>query len=93
MGEIAVAVLKWLIRMSIVIAGIFSFVAVLNIATSMILVNLNQNVLTDIFAVIQIWLPFNLNVLLLWLIASSTAFILYRLSLASIIWINRLIGE
>lgn len=92
MGEIVIQVLKWTFRVTFILAGIFAFVVVLNLATSMIFVSLNQNALSDVFAMIQIWLPFNLNVVLVWLIAASTAYITYKLSIMAITWLNRLLG-
>lgn len=92
MGDIVINLLKWTMRITFVIAGIFAFIVVLNLAVSMIFVTLNQNVLSDLLAMVQIWLPFNLNVVFVWLIAASTAFIAYKLSVMAISWINRLLG-
>lgn len=93
MGEILIAVLKWSIRIAFVLSGIFAFIIILNLSISLIFVTLNQSVLGDLFAIIQLWLPFNLNVLLAWLLAASTAYISYKLAVMSISWVNRVIGK
>lgn len=93
MGELVVFIIKWVVRVAFVMAGVFAFIVVVNLATSLIFVALNQNVLSDLFALIQMWLPFNLSVLLAWLTTASIAFITYKLAVMSLSWLNRILGQ
>ena len=93
MPELASQLLKWTARLGLTIAAITLFLFIVNFATSLIFVTLNQNVLSDIFLLVQQWLPFNLNVVLLWFVTASIAYLMYRLALAAFIWINRFVGE
>lgn len=93
MATAALVLLKWTISLAFVIAAIFAFIVLLNLGLSMTLVTLNQNVLSDIFALVQMYLPFNLSVLLLWVVSASVAFISYKLAVMSIAWINRVMAK
>lgn len=90
--RVALQILKWAIRLTFVAGGAFALAAILIYASSLILVSLNAGVLADLFAIIQIWLPFNLNVMLTWLMIATTLLILYKLAVMAITWINRFVG-
>ena len=85
--------LKWTIRLSIVIAAIIVFIALMSFGISFQSAILNQNILSDLLALIQVWLPFDLNVVLLWMTTVITLYILYMLARAAVIWLNRVIGN
>lgn len=93
MAEAAVQFLKIAVRISFVFAGILAFIMLLNFAYGFVFVTLNQNVLSDLFVMVQAWTPFNLGVLLSWIVASSTIYMTYRLTVASIAYVSRLVGH
>lgn len=93
MGETAVAVAKWALKISFFSAIAIALMILLGVVTSYIVVGFNTSVLNDIFGLIQIWLPFNLNVLLVWLAVATTAYLAFRLSLMVFNIIDQYIGR
>lgn len=77
-------IVRQTVKIGFVLSMIFAFVIVLNIIISTLAVGVNHGVLADIFAMIQMWLPFNLNVVLLWLLTAATLYIGYRLTVVAI---------
>jgi len=65
------------------------FIALVTIIISGILVSLNGTVLMDLFYMTQMWLPFNLNVILTWAITITVAYFVYRVAL----WAFTFVGE
>jgi len=92
-GLIGITVLKWSVKLVVVLVAIFAFIVILNFALSMIFTSVNGNVLGDIFALVQMFLPFNLNVILFWITAGASAFILFKISLLAIVFINDILGD
>lgn len=93
MGEVVVSVAKWALKITFFSALILAIIVVIGLITSYLVLGFNTSVLSDIFGVIQIWLPFNLNVLLLWLAVSATAYFGYRIALMSYNMLNSFIGK
>lgn len=91
MTDIVSMILRWALRIGILTTSIFAFIVVLNLASSLLFVTLNQNALSDIFALIQIWLPFNLTVILSWFTTATLAYIVYRLSRVAFNFIDDLV--
>lgn len=85
-------ILSWAIKLAFVMAGVFAFIVVLNMGASLLRVALNGNIVSDILAMIQMWMPFNLNSLLAWITTSVTIYFTYRLTVAAIIWLERFLG-
>lgn len=61
--------------------AVFAFVSIMTIVVSALLVTLNIAVLNDIVAIVQIWLPFNLVLMITWLLTVSFAYLAYRLAI------------
>lgn len=91
--QVAIEVAKWIFRLGFIVAGVVAFVVLLNLGLSFFFVALNATVLADLFALLQMWLPFNLNALLGWVVAASAAYIVYRLAVIAIAYLNKLIGD
>jgi len=66
-----------------------ALVLFLNVVISSISIVLNASVLGDIVAIIQIWTPFNIGVILNWLIAVSGLYLTYRMALLTLELINK----
>lgn len=92
MGDLASSVFKWSIKFGFFTGVIASFVILLNIGLSMVFVTLNGNVLSDLFGLIQIGLPFNLSVLLGWLTAIIAVYVTYRLALYALTLLDVYLG-
>lgn len=86
------ALSKIMLRASMFLAAVTAFIIVLNLAISGFGIALNQSVLNDLFAMLQMWLPFNLNSVLIWITTSVIAYLSYRIILAGVIWIHRVLG-
>lgn len=84
---------KILLRASLFLGAVTAFIVVLNLAISGFGIALNQSVLNDLFGMVQMWLPFNLNSILIWITTSGIAYLTYRAVLAGVIWINRILGN
>lgn len=77
MPEVVLTVLKWLLKASFFIAIALSFIGMTGLIVQYMVVTFNATVLAEVFGMIQLWLPFNLNVILIWMGLSVTAYILY----------------
>lgn len=93
MGDFVVNVLRWTISLPFILAGLFAFIVLLNLAISIVGVTINQSVLGDLFAMIQMWLPFDLNAVLWWFTTASSAYFIYRLAIAGISWVHKFVGN
>lgn len=81
MGEIAVTVAKWALKISFFSSIAIALMILFGVLTSYLVAGFSLPVLTDVFAFVQVWLPFNLNVILIWLGLAATAYLIFRLSL------------
>jgi len=93
MGEIAVAIVKWTFRITFIIGVLIGIISLISVITTYMIVGFNTTVLSDIFGIIQIWLPFNLNIVLVWLSITATAYITYRLAIMSFTLLNTFVGK
>lgn len=91
--SVAIQAMKWTFRFGFIMAGISAFIILFNLGLSLVFVTLNNNVLTDLLGFLQLWLPFNLNTLLGWLMTVTIAYFLYRLSVVAIAYMNKLVGD
>lgn len=93
LGDIA----KWILIVSIKVgfwaSVVFTFLPILTIVISGILISLNGSVVMDLFYLIQMWLPFNFNVLLLWCLTAVLAFCIYWLAVKVYTLVVILISE
>ena len=93
MGEIAIAILRMTAKYVFFIAMITSFIIVLNLILSTVFIGFNAGVFSDLTAIVSMWLPFNLSTVMIYLMATSTAYIMYRLSVKSVVWLNGFLGK
>lgn len=93
MGEIAINLLKWTFRIAFIGAVVLAIIAILSIITNYLIIGFNQSVLADIFSLIQIWLPFNLNIVLLWITIAGTAYLAYKTAIMSYVLLNTFLGK
>lgn len=89
----AIAFIKIGTRAVFVIAVILSFSALLMTSINLISVAINGSVLADIGAMIQVWLPFNLNAMTSWLFLTSALYFAYRLAIYISTLVNGIIGN
>lgn len=92
MGDFVVALLRWTVNIPFVLASIFAFVVLFNLILSMTSVSINQSVLGDLFALVQMWLPFNLSVVLIWFTTATIAYIAFRVSIWAHNYVMRFLG-
>jgi len=93
MGEVAVTIAKWALKISFFAATAIALIIIIGLITTYLVIGFNVSVLSDIFALVQIWLPFNLNVLLLWIAVSATSYLTYRVSLMAYNLITSYLGR
>jgi len=80
MGEIAINVVKWAAKIGFWSATVLAFIAVLNFIISGTQTVANQSVIGELIGIVQMWLPFNLNVVFAWLITAGGLFMTYKIA-------------
>lgn len=93
MGELIVNIIKWTIRIALVITIITAVLVLMTYIITLLNITTSNTVISDIHAIIQIWLPFNLSVVLTWAVTAGTAYITYRLAIYTMTVINLFIGK
>lgn len=88
MGEVVIKIAKWALTLAFIITISVAVLALMAIIASYMIIGFNMNVLTDIMSLIQMWLPFNLNVIMAWIAIAGTAYLAYLLSLKAFLLIN-----
>ena len=80
MGEVAVNIIKWAVKIGFWSATIFAFVTLITFIISGFNVVLNQSVIGELIGIMQIWLPFNFGTVITWLLTASIMYLTYRLA-------------
>lgn len=88
MGEVVTKIFILMGKIAFYAISIFALTVILTIVLSAIMVGLNFGVINDIVAIIQMWLPFNLGVIIAWLLTVSLAYLAYRLSVIAINYVD-----
>jgi len=91
MSDAAVSLFKITIKGSFVFGVIMAFIVVFNVFINGLLVGLNAGVLTDIFAIVSIWMPFNLGMVITWLLTVSLLFLTYRAMMVAFDFVARVL--
>lgn len=93
MGQAAISVFSWTVKIGFLMAMVTAYIALLNIVILLLDVGINPTVLGDLTALIQMWLPFNLNAIFWWFTTIINAYIVYRLTMAAYAYINSFLGN
>lgn len=93
MADAAVTLLKITVRTTFLIGAIMMFIIILNIFINAMLVSLNGNILSDIFAMVSMWMPFNLGTVLVWLLSVGLMFLGFRLLMVAFNFLNKVLGH
>lgn len=93
MGEVVITVAKWILKFAYFTAVLLSFMVIISLITTWLVVGFNMGVLSDIFALVQLWLPFNLNILLAWIGVTVSAYVTYRVLVMSFNMLNAWLGK
>ena len=93
MGDLVVFILKTTLKVPFILIVIGSFIAILNLALGMSLVLINNSALGDLFALVQMWLPFNLSTITVWFTTITIAYLTYRLSLVGLSFLHQFFGR
>ena len=80
MGEIIMKIVKWTALITIISSMLFTFSALMFFILSGLVIVLSASVISDIFAIIQIWLPFNLVPVMLWLFTIASLYLTYKVA-------------
>lgn len=80
MVEIIIKSITWTVLIGFFAGMALSLIALVLFAFGLLSVALNGSILADIFNVIQIWLPFNLDELLVWVFTASGLYLSYKLA-------------
>lgn len=92
-GQSIIMILKVAFRTSFVVGAIVAFLAVFGLGVSTLAVALNAGILADLIALVQIWLPFNLVPILMWLITVALAYLYYRLLLMALFFVQNVLND
>lgn len=93
MGEVAVSIFKSIVKVGALVAVISGLIVMLTVIVSGINVLLNKTVIMDLLSMVQVWAPFNLDPIILWLGTSVSLFMVYRMSLTAYAMINSVMGK
>lgn len=96
MGEgvgAVIQVAKWSLKITFIMACILAVLVIIGVITTYFVVVLNATLLGEIFGVVQIWLPFNLNIILIWMAVAGTAYLGYRLAMMAYNLLNSWLGR
>ena len=78
-GDIIVFIFKMSIRVIFLFMVIAAFLVFMSLLMTFLYTTLNVNVLSDLFTLLQMWLPFNLEVLLTWFSVAVFGFLYFKL--------------
>lgn len=92
MGDLVTSIIKWTVRILVGIVALTALVSLLGFIYSMVFIQLNNNFLTDLVILLQVWLPFNLSVVFLWFTTVGLLYVFYRLTIWCIQFINSIVG-
>jgi len=93
MGEVIITVAKWILKFAYFTAILLSFMVLISLITTWLVVGFNMGILSDIFGLVQLWLPFNLNILLAWIGVAVSAYVTYRVLVMSFNMLNAWLGK
>lgn len=96
MGEIAqlaVTAFKWGLRIHFAVMVISLLLLILSYIFFAFKTAYNVTVLAEIMALIQIWLPFNLGVVIAWITSVAGAIVAYRVNMWGYTWITSIVGK
>lgn len=88
MAELAYKIMVIMAKLAFYSVMTFSVLTLITIVSSALMIALNFGVINDVIGLIQMWLPFNLGVVILWILTASFAFLTYRLSVLAVSYIN-----
>lgn len=80
MGEIIKWIFVFMIKVGFWASIIFTFFPLLTVLIATLLIALNDSIILDLYYMIQMYLPFNFNVILLWLFTITAAFCVWWLA-------------
>lgn len=89
-GDIIVFIFKMSIRVIFLFIVISAFLVFMSLLMTFVYTSLNVNVLSDLFTLLQMWLPFNLEVLLTWFSVAVFGFLYFKLLYFSYSFIKNL---
>lgn len=92
MSDAFVSIFKWSIRLTFISASLFIFLNMLSLAILLLNTSIDTTALADVFALVQIWLPFNLGSFITWVLAGIGLTLSYKLWRRAYAFINDIIG-
>lgn len=81
-------VLKWSIRLGIIFTLVVAFVSIFSLVQSIVLVGVNQSILGDLVALVQIWAPFNFGTMFNWMTTTASVILYFYTASWSLKLIN-----
>jgi len=75
MAEIVLKIIKWSSVIAFFAGSVLSLVSLLIYIIGMLTTALNVSIIGDILALVQIWLPFNLMVLIGWTMTATALYL------------------
>lgn len=91
-GEVIKLIISVTVRVGFWASVIFAFMPLLTMIISAVLIALNGSVLMDLYYMVQLWAPFNFNVIFIWALAIALAFCVYWLAAKLYAFVSALIN-
>lgn len=93
MPELIIPIIKLAAKASFLLAIIITFVALMISILGGVSVVVNATLIGEVLAFIQMWLPFNLSVLMLWLVTITSLLVAYKLAYFAYGLISDFVGD
>lgn len=81
MNPIVMLVINGFFKFGFILTWVGATIALLLYAISFIMTPISGSVLGDMALIIQMWLPFNFNVVLAWVVTGLTIYFSYRIAI------------
>lgn len=80
MIQLATTILKWAIRLGFIFTAILAFLAIITVLISLGSIVVNQTVIGDLVAIIQLWCPFNFSMVFNWLTTTASLILFFYMA-------------
>lgn len=90
-ADVLFRILNITIKVGFWASTIVVFVILLTLILSGVVISLNNSIVIDLFYITQLWLPFNLNVIFVWISTLVVAYFAYRVALWAFVFIGELL--
>jgi len=90
-ADVLFRILNLTIKIGFWASVVLTFVVILTLILSGVVISLSNTIVIDLFYITQLWLPFNLNVIFVWILTLVVAYFAYRVAMWAFIFVGELL--